>query len=401
MPVSTDAATSAIGASVTIGQLERDPYPVYARLQLEEPVSWIASLGMWFVTRYEDVRTICMDSARFTTAFEHSVIFDTFGAQMLTTEGAQHDRYRAAVQPAFSAGNIRRQFEAGIELATKRLIEELQCQAEVDLRSQFAARLPIQTVLSIFGMPPEGEAIMRRWYDAFERALANFTHDPQIRLEAQRNVSEFHQYLDGAMRQVAPGGQEFLLAALVNAPRESRLSDEEIRRNLSIIFFGGISTVEALILNCLWALFNHPAVHNRVIHDQALIPKAIEETLRWMSPVQSATRHVVSDTCFRGISLKAGTVVNCMLGAANRDAAVFSDPEQFDLDRPNVQRHLGFATGTHSCLGFQLAKTEARIALRSLLGQLPGLTLVDAASSVPIGYEFRQPRSMVVRWSKS
>ncbi len=391
--------TSPIGASVQISELEKDPYPIYARLRAEEPVSWIESLGMWFVTPYADVRTIIMDSARFTTAFEHSVIFDTFGPQMLTTEGLEHDRYRAPVQLAFGAGNIRRHFEAGIELATTRLIEEFKTRREAELRLQFAARLPIQTILAVFGMPAEDEHVMRSWYDAFERALSNFTHDAEVRREAHRSVAEFHEYLDSAMRQVAGKGQESLLAVLVNAPKESRLSDEEIRRNLSIIFFGGISTVEALILNCLWAIFNHPSVQERVLQDRGLIHKVIEETLRWLSPVQSATRHVVSDTSIRGILLGAGTVVNCMLGAANRDPLMFKDPEQFDLDRGNAHRHLAFATGPHSCLGFQLAKTEARIALQLMLAMLPGLALITARASAPVGYEFRRPRSMHVQWS--
>jgi cytochrome P450 len=189
-----------------------------------------------------------------------------------------------------------------------------------------------------------------------------------------------------------------LLAKLVNASPQERLTDAQIRRNLLIILFGGISTVEALILNSLWALFTQPLLLQRVHADPRLMSRVIEETLRWLSPVQSATRHVTEDVLYGGVRLAKGDVVNCMLGAANRDAAQFVRPEVFDIDRPNVQRHLAFATGVHSCLGFNLAKAEARLGLQLLLIQLPGLRLAPGARAEPEGFEFRQPRSMVVKW---
>lgn len=387
-----------IGAAVTIAELEEDPYPVYERLQTREPVSWIDALGIWYVTRYEDVRTIVMDSDRFTTAFEDSLIFDTFGAHMLTTEAAEHDRYRRAVQPRFIPGYVRQTYEAPIRERTSRLIDAFKECGEVELRSAFAARLPVQTILTVFGMPLEAEGAMRGWYDVFEQALANFTRDPLVRQQAHASVAEFHRYLDDAIHSVRGSAEQSLLGALVNAPAAQRLSDEEIRRNMSIIFFGGISTVEALILNSLWALFEHPAVLDFVRADSRLIPRIIEEALRWLSPAQSATRHVVCDTEYRGIELRAGEIVNCMLGAANRDPAVFVDPARYDIYRTNAQRHLAFATGTHTCLGFHLAKTEVRVALEQLLAQLPGLQLIRGRSSRPRGYEFRQPRAMYVSW---
>src|SRR6185312_15054856 len=244
----------------------------------------------------------------------------------------------------------------------------------VEMRSAFAARLPVQTILRVFGMPLEAEAHFRKWYDSFEAALANFTGAQEIRLAARANVEQCHEYLGRTMQECAAMGErDSLLGTLVNAPGSARLCDDEIRRNMLIIFFGGISTVEAVILNSLWALFTHPETLARVRNNPSLIVRAVEETLRWRSPVQSATRHVVETTLYGDIEFAAGDTVNCMLGAANRDEALFADPDRFDIDRPNVQRHLGFATGTHSCLGFQLAKAEARIALQVLLSEPGGL----------------------------
>ncbi|MBS0416503.1 MAG: cytochrome P450 [Proteobacteria bacterium] len=391
-----------VGHEVTLAELESDPYPVYARLRAREPVSWLPALNMWYVTGYEDVRTALLDTAHLTTVSDHSTIFDTFGAHMLTTENPIHDRYRRAAQYAFTPAFIRENLDEAISNLTAGLVRQFRNRGCAELRSAFASRLPIQVILFVCGLPMDAEPGMRRWYDSFEAALANFAGDSAIRAAAKLSVGEFHALLEEAIRTCAAEagedtGLRSLISRMVNAPPAERLSDDEIKRNLSIIFFGGISTVEALLLNCLWALFEHPGVFARVTADRSLLPQVIDETMRWLSPVQSATRHVLEPFEWRGLRFEKDEIVNCMLGAANRDPSVFSDPDRFDVDRANVRRHLGFATGLHSCLGSQLARTEARIALEALL-QLPELQLDRAASEPPTGYEFRQSRRLVVQW---
>jgi cytochrome P450 len=386
-----------VGAAVELAELDRDPYPIFARLRRSEPISWVAALNMWYVTGYENVRTIILDTERFTTASEHSLLYDTFGAHLLTTEGALHDRYRLAVQSHFSTACIRKHFEEPIRTAAAELIEGFRSAGRVELRGAFARRLPVQGILIACGLPLSAEARIRQWYDSFEAALVNFTRDSAVQLRAQRDVAAFHELLDVRMRTAGPLDAS-LLAGLVNAPADSRLAADEIKRNLSIILFGGISTVEALILNALWALFEHPHVLGLLRTDSSLLPQVLDETIRWLSPVQSATRHVVLDCEFAGVQLAAGATVNCMLGAANRDPSVFPDPDRFDIERANLRRHLGFATGAHSCAGFNLAKAEARIAIEELLKSLPKLTIVESDSGPLRGYEFRQPAALTVRW---
>src|ERR1700722_1150618 len=387
-----------VGAAVELAELERDPYPVFARLREREPVSWLPALNMWYVTRYEHVRAIILDTERFTTVSEHSLLLDTFGTHLLTTEGALHDRYRRAVQPHFSAGFVRDHFEDPIRIAAAELIESFRSAGRVELRAAFARRLPIQAMLIACGLPATSELRIRQWYDSFEAALANFTLDRTVRLRAQRDVAALHELLQSVMPPAAGPVDASLLASLINMPTGERLGDDEIKRNLSIILFGGISTVEALILNTLWALFEHPAVLSRLRADATLLPEVLDEAIRWLSPVQSATRHVVKDCEIAGVRLKAGATVNCMLGAANRDPRIFPHPDNFDIERTNLRRHLGFATGPHSCVGFYLAKSEARIALEELLTLLPQFTLVGSESGPLRGYEFRQPAALTIAW---
>jgi cytochrome P450 len=387
-----------VGSAVTLEELDCDPYPVFARLREHEPISWVPALNMWYVVRYQDVRTALFDAARLTTASPQSTIFDTFGAHILTTEGVTHDRYREATRHPFAPAFIRSHLETAIRAAAAALINDLKKEGQADLRAAFAGRLPIQVMLLVCGLPAGAEQQMRRWYDSFETALANFSGDPEIRAAARRSVAEFHALLDAAIGSINEVDDRSLLVRLVKAPAGERLDDDEIKRNLSIIFFGGISTVEALLLNALWALFEHPAALERVRREPEMLAPAIEETMRWLSPVQSATRHVTQAFEWQEIEFSAHDTVNCMLGAANRDPAIFTDPDRFDLDRANSRRHLGFATGPHACLGSHLAKAEVRIGLETLIGKLHGMRLERSLTQSPRGYEFRQPSKLTVSW---
>lgn len=315
---------------------------------------------------------------------------------MLTTEGDRHRRYRSAAQPAFMPAQIRQHLEPAIASATDRLIAAMG-QGRVELRASFASRLPIQTILIAFGLPLSAEHSLRAWYDAFEKALANFAGDPLIRANGHRAVELFNAFVDEHIAKArATGDNTALLGALLQGDGRQEMSDEEIRANMLIIFFGAISTVEALILNAIWALAADSSLLARISADRALLPALIYETMRWMGPVQSATRHVTHDVEIAGVQLKAGDIVNCMIAAANHDPAIFPDPDRFDIDRPNIARHLGFATGPHLCLGFRLAKVEARIALAALLDRFPEMRLDNRHSEAPRGFEFRQSKRLTL-----
>ena len=297
---------------------------------------------------------------------------------------------------------IRDNLEHQIRNHADDLINGFAGKGEVELRSAFASRLPVLTMLSMFGLSLDEESRLREWYDSFEKALSNFTWDASFRAKGRDHASQFmgliQRYLDALRLSPQPSDDSSLLATLLNAPDGERLSDEQICRNALIVFFGGISTVEALILNSIYALSLQPETLSRVQRDVALIPQAVNETIRWLGPVQSATRHVAKETRLHGVTFYEGDAVNCMLASANHDQDVFEAPETFDIDRKNVQRQIGFAVGPHHCLGSRLARAEARIALNCLFDRLPGLRLDIDRVEGPQGYEFRQPMSAIAIW---
>lgn len=387
-----------IGAAIDPATLGADPYVAWTQLRAHEPVSWIERFGMFYVTRHEDVAAILKDHETFAVGADGMLVYDTFGRHMMTIDGPEQVRMRLALRGPFAPRSIRERLEADIAVMVDRLIDGFASAGSVELRHAFASRLPVQVMLSVFGLPAEDEALLRRWYDGFEAALSNYTWDPEIRRRAKEQVAEFKAHARARLN--APGGlpSASLFAALLEAPAEARLSEEEILQNALIIFFGGISTVEALILNTLYALALHPEVMERVREDREALPRAIEESARWLSPVQAATRVATRDVEVRGVAIKQGDLLNCMLGSANRDAEIFAEPDRFNIDRENIARHLAFATGPHTCLGSNLARAEVRIALSRLMDRLPGCAADLDNTARPSGYEFLQPSTLTLRW---
>jgi cytochrome P450 len=389
---------SSIGASVTLDALASDPYPIYARLQAEEPIAWIPSLNMYYAVRYADVHAILTEPARFAVGTEHSTLFDTFGSHMLTVDSSDHERYRKEFAPSMTPSALRNGLEKVITRHVDALIDEFQGCGRAELRSALAARLPILTVLSLFGISLDREAAVRGWYDSFEAALANFHWDGEVRRSARQNVEAFREMIrEAGGRYRSEPEPSALLSRLIHS--ESRLDDAELEQNALIVFFGGISTVEALILNAVYALCTHPEAMHSLRANGAAISAVLDETIRWSGPVQSATRHVVADTSFAGVQLHEGDIVNCMIAAANRDPSKFANPECFDIARPGLRHHLGFAAGLHHCLGSHLAKLEARIAIERLLNRLPNWRIDMDAGSAPYGNEFRKPRRLELSWN--
>jgi cytochrome P450 len=381
--------------SVDLETLDRDPYPIFAQIRASGPVAWMERLSIYYVVGYNEVRQILTDDVHFSTGTDHSLLQDTFGVHMLTQNGEAHVRERGAFRGAFSPAAIKSTMSEKVVQIVDRLIEGFAPQHRIDLRPTLAARLPVLAILDLFGIDASHEPSLRIWYDDFEKALANFSWNEGVRSRARIAVVAFHTLLHAQIDRVRKCPGDDLLSRVVQDASDTQLTDGEIIRNASIIFFGGISTVEALLLNTLYAC----AVHNVDLAngDAKFVSAAIEEVMRWQSPVQSATRHVLQATEVAGVMFKPGDTVNCMLGAANRDPTIFTAPDVFDPRRKDASRHLGFATGAHFCLGSHLARLEVQTALTRLFTQLPGIEVLDPSKLVVRGYEFRQPKELWVR----
>lgn len=383
-----------LGRTVTIEQLAADPYPLFAQLRQVEPVTWAPALGQWLITSREIAIEVLRDHERFRTDDLHSPIRDTFGAQMLSTEGETQRRYKSACAPPFNARAVE-ESRAQVEAIVARILARLRPDTDVELRTRFAAPIALETIARVIGLPPALDEQLRTWYDTFADALANYEREDGTRLRAHAAVEAFRQAI--APRLAAPDANDRSLLDVLARAHPRLLDNLEIGSNALIVLFGGIETTEGLIANALWAMFTHPEALARAATDDDALDRCIEESLRWEPAVQTCTRYAASDCELRGAALPRGAVVQCMLGAMNRDPAYFEEPDRYDPWRREGSGHSAFGLGRHFCLGAALARTEARVAIRQLLADLPHLEFDDSRSQPPTGHEFRKAGAIWVR----
>jgi cytochrome P450 len=385
-----------IGSTVRLEELQLDPYPVLARLRELEPVSWVPEFGMWFLTRSDDVEAVLHDTETFTLEDDESLLNEIFGRTMISTDGPEHTRLRKPFHPPFLPKFVRSEMSTTIEARANALIDGFVGAGEVDLAAAWADQLALEVVMLILGLPIHDHATVRGWFTQIGLALANIKRDQGVRETGQNAARAFTDFARTHLERLRTNPDGSILGNL--AQDANNLTDQEILEACRVIIFGGLETTAALLLNTTWALLNRPEDFKRVLEQPGLLTNAVEESLRWEPPVQTLTRRATRDTQIRGVDIAAGDVLNCMIGAANRDPEKFEHPTEFRLERANAKNHLSFALGRHFCLGAALARLEAEIALRVLFERLPGLRLDPDRPCQPRGHEFRSPPELWIRW---
>jgi len=386
-----------IGASITLEQQDQNPYPAFAQLLAHEPISWIDQIDMWYVTRREDVLAILANTETYTVVSEHSLMLQAVGTNMLTTDGATHTGLRRPFAHAFAPKLVREPATPITTSIVNGLIDGFIADGTVELKAEFADIVAIQVVASVLGLPIHDVDAMRIWVSDMNRIMSNYQRDPVVEAEGQQAMQAFSDYLRLAIEQRRATPDHSVLSQILNSD-DHQLTDQEVIDALRVIIFGGVETTSAMLTNTVWALLQHPDQFEHVRTDPSQLPNAIEESLRWESPVQTTTRHVTHDVQLHGVYLKAGDTLQCMLGAANRDPQTFHAPNQFDITRNNAKDHLAFANGRHFCIGAGLARLEAQVALKILFERLPNLQFATDAPAAPQGYEFRACPSLQLRW---
>ena len=401
-----------LGSRVTIDALADDPYLLFHELRVAEPMTWAPELGMWLLTRRDDILRVLADWERFTTDSPASTIRDIFGSHMLTTDGDEQIRYKRRFIGPFRRGRLEEDLLGTVRAVLDELMEDVEGERGVaggegraDLRARVARPLSVRSICRVLGLPEGGGGRLVAWHDDFAAALQNFTGDEGVRERGKVAAREFGAYVTPFLRGVEAVPEGSLIGGMRGGGERGGgqpdpLNEEEMVANLLIVLFGGIETTESMIGNALWAALSHPAIARTlgVDPDPAMIETVIEESMRWEPAVQSCTRFTTEAVEIRGVEIPAGETVQCMLGAANRDPAHFPDPDRFDPGRPNARDHLAFGAGRHFCLGASLARIEAEQALARVFGALPGVRLDRARAARPYGHEFRTPPAVWVRW---
>jgi cytochrome P450 len=364
----------------------RDPYPYYDRLRTTDPVYRMPH-GFLLASRHADIQFVlrgkCFGkdfAGRMTRRFGAQVldepVYRSMRYWMLQLDPPDHTRLRGLVVKAFTARRVE-DMRPRIQAIVDRVLDRMEAARHVDLIADFAFPLPVIVICDMLGIPPEDHAILFASARTGGRLLDPVPLSRAEIDEANARTVEVEAYFRDLFerRRRAPGDD--LTSQLVQAEQEgSKLSNEELTANIILLFGAGHETTVNLIGNGLLALYRNPDQLQLLRNDPSLISNAIEEFLRFDSSVQLTGRTALTAVTVGGVDVAEGNTVLCLLGAANRDPAVYSDPDRLDITRRNI-RPLSFGGGIHFCLGAQLARIEGEIAIATLLRRFPKLVLDD------------------------
>jgi cytochrome P450 len=294
------------------------------------------------------------------------------GLQLTAADGAEHERLRGIMHRAMTPKRIA-SLQQSVHHATSALLEPLAAQDVSDLM-QFAYRLPLIVICDLLGIPEADRERIHEWTSSIGYNKGGIPY-PDVVVAAHAAMEQFRSYLDGMLAEHRrTQDHSGLLGALMDAEGDT-LSSDELAANFVMLLLAGHETTTNLIGSGLLELLRHPDQWQALCAEPAKAPAAVEELLRYVSPVQWVFRIPAVDYDFEGITIPKGRLVFVMLAAANRDPAVFRDAERLDIGRADVGEHMAFSFGPHFCLGNSLARLEGRIAFETLARRFPSMQL--------------------------
>jgi cytochrome P450 len=353
-----------------------DPYPAYRELRATAPVCWNDVTKFWALLKYEDIRFVSSSPALFTstkgiTIPDPAMPSPVQEGNLIFSDPPRHRQLRKLINSGFTRRRVA-VLEPKIREIVRGILDDIEPGSVHEFAEEIAAPLPTRMIAELIGAPPDDWEQFRAWSDA-----ATGTADPEIELDSSVAMGQLFEYFQKliAARRAEP--RDDLLSVLAEAEiDEHRLTDEDLLNFAFLLLVAGNETTRNLIALGTLALISHPDQRRLLVENPALIPGAVEEMLRWNSPVVHMARTAAADVEIRGQRIAEGDVVVMLYGSANRDEDVFgSDSEEFKVTRhPNP--HIAFGCGEHSCVGAQLARLEATVMFEELLGRFPKLELV-------------------------
>lgn len=392
------STTFPIGAGVTLAQLEGDVHPILHQLRASEPISWLPAINGWLITQRDMTIEVMRDAKTFTVDHPNFSTGQVVGPSMLSLDGKMHQRHRSPFEFPFRAREVRTRFRSPVFNHIQGLIDGFIVKGEAELRRDFAGPVAVKTMVTALGLTETPVEIVLAWYDTIVDSVTRVSAGEPVN-DAGR---EAYAALCESLRPSLLNNDETSLLAAASGS-DHKLDEAQILSNAAVLLFGGIETTEGMISNAFFHLLSHPDVKTAVAADTALIPAAVEESLRMEPAAAVIDRYATCDVQLGDALINEGDLIQVSLAGANRDPETFPEPDRFDLTRDNLSSHVTFAQGPHVCLGIHLARLEAQFAIEQALIRLPNLRCDERQDAVtqmatPRGLIFRKPLALHVRW---
>ena len=394
---------------------QKNPFPVYAELRAEEPVMYDERIDHWVVTRYDDVKAVFENWETFSSENAQAPVRPIgAAAKQIMNDGGftaysglsarvppDHTRIRAVVAKAFTPRRYKA-LEPTIRQNVIDLTNAMTAEGETgDLLPSVAYHLPTITILTLIGADLNMIDDYKRWSDS-RAAMTWGDLSDEDQIPHAHNLVEYWAECQRLVADAHENDPDSLVGDLVRAQAAGdEITDHEIASVCYSLLFAGHETTTTLITNTFRMLLSNPDQWQAVIDDPKLIPGAVDEVLRYSGSIVAWRRRALADAEVGGVAIPKGANLLLVMGSANRDDSKFSDPEDFDITRPNAREHLSFGYGIHYCLGNMLAKLQTKIAVEEITALLPQLEIIDAdAIEFAPNLSFRVPLSLPVRWSE-
>lgn len=359
-----------------------DPYPHFAAAREHGAVQWHEGLGMWLAFTHPAANAVLRDRSLgrlWAPRYDSMPAFELIHVHsLLENEPPVHTRLRRLIAAAFARGHVERLRSSIVRLAERLADDVADAGANgspVDLIGAYAEPLPVQVIAELLGVPESDRGLLRPWSNAIVK-MYEYAVTEQQRADAERASADFVDYLRGLVRlRRGTPGPDLISSLIAETDSEgARLSEDELVTTCTLLLNAGHEATVNVVGNGVTALLSHPEQLAALRADDSLLPGAVEELIRFDSPLQLFERTATVDSEVAGVRVAAGAKIAALLGSANRDPAVFADPDRFDVTRRD-NPHLGFGAGIHFCVGAPLARVELQASLRVLLTRFPHLAL--------------------------
>jgi cytochrome P450 len=385
--------------SITVEDMEYDPYPIYARLREEAPVAFVPAINLTLVTRYRDVEYAGIHPEIFSAQVDGSPVDETFGAPtIITIDGAVHTELRRSLDAKYRPREVRSYIEELVNPICDELLNNLRGTSSAELMSEYFEPVSVRSLAAVLGVDDLETETLRDWFWRLHQGVINFEDNPERRDIGQKVSTEISEKLSPKFDLLEAEPNDSTISHMLHngMPEGICRGRDLVMPTLKVILLGGMQEPGHGSGSTMLGLLQNPEQLHALVGDlDGLINQTVEEGLRWIAPIGSQTRQVTQSVKLGGVDLEIGQAVAPMVSAANRDPEIFPNPEAFDIFREKSS-NAAFGFGPHFCAGHAFSRSQMRIAISRLLDRYPNISMSASTPPVTRGWEFRAPRNLNV-----